>query len=86
MGVADDRVVAAMRRARDVMDRGFADAALDVSVVAQRVGYSRFHFIRAFDSVYGQTPGRARDGRRVREGTSHPRDQGRHGGRGVPHR
>ncbi|MFA1542902.1 helix-turn-helix transcriptional regulator [Actinomadura monticuli] len=45
-----------MRVARDAMDREWAEP-LDVSAVAARAGYSRYHFVRLFREVYGETPG-----------------------------
>lgn len=48
-------VLPAMRRARDLMDRDFAEP-LDLSAMAREAGYSRFHFAREFARVYGETP------------------------------
>ena len=45
----------ALRRARDLMDRDFADP-LDLDAMAGEAGYSRFHFARAFTAAYGETP------------------------------
>ncbi|WP_067806592.1 helix-turn-helix transcriptional regulator [Actinomadura formosensis] len=45
-----------MRAARDTMDRDWAEP-LDVAAVAARAGYSRYHFVRLFNEVYGETPG-----------------------------
>ena len=45
----------ALRRARDLIDRGYADA-LDLDDMAREAGYSRFHFARAFATAYGETP------------------------------
>ncbi|NVI89014.1 helix-turn-helix transcriptional regulator [Actinomadura sp. BRA 177] len=45
-----------MRIARDAMDREWAEP-LDVAAVAARAGYSRYHFVRLFSEVYGETPG-----------------------------
>ncbi|MGH3242128.1 MAG: helix-turn-helix transcriptional regulator [Spirillospora sp.] len=53
-----------MRLARDAMDRDWAEP-LDVAAVAARVGYSRYHFVRLFNDVYGETPGRYLARRRV---------------------
>lgn len=53
-----------LRRAKDVMDRDWAEA-IDVASVAARVGYSRYHFIRLFKLAYGETPGRYLSRRRV---------------------
>jgi AraC-like DNA-binding protein len=60
-GVASLR---ALRRARDRIDRDFAEP-IDIAVLAAGAGYSREHFIRAFTAAYGQTPGRYRAGRRI---------------------
>ncbi|KAF4407434.1 AraC family transcriptional regulator [Streptomyces sp. Ru87] len=53
-----------LRRAKDVMDRDWAEP-LDLDAVASHAGYSRYHFIRAFKAVYGSTPGQYLTGRRV---------------------
>ena len=45
-----------LRLAKDLMDREWADPALDLGAVAARAGYSRYHFIRAFKEAYGETP------------------------------
>lgn len=45
-----------LRLAKDAMDRDWAEP-LDLDAVAAHAGYSRYHFIRAFKGVYGQTPG-----------------------------
>ncbi len=37
------------------MDREF-DAPLDLAALADRAGYSKFHFARAFMAAYGETP------------------------------
>lgn len=54
-----------LRQAKDVMDRDWSDPELDVAGVAARVGYSRYHFIRAFAAAYGETPGRYLCRRRI---------------------
>jgi AraC-like DNA-binding protein len=46
----------ALRQAKDAMDRDWAEP-LDVAAVAARAGYSRYHFVRLFHEVYGETPG-----------------------------
>jgi AraC-like DNA-binding protein len=53
-----------LRRARDRIDRSYADA-IDIPALAASAGYSREHFIRAFRVAYGETPGRYRTRRRV---------------------
>jgi AraC-like DNA-binding protein len=45
----------ALRRARDLIDRDYAEA-LDLDAMAGEAGYSRFHFARAFTAAYGETP------------------------------
>jgi AraC-like DNA-binding protein len=54
-----------LRLAKDAMDRDWADPDLDLGAVASYAGYSRFHFIRAFKEVYGQTPGQYLSYRRI---------------------
>jgi AraC-like DNA-binding protein len=53
-----------LRSARDLIDRDFA-SPLDLSALAARAGYSRYHFIRAFRAAYGATPGDYLSRRRV---------------------
>ena len=48
-------VLPALRRARDLIDRDYAEA-LDLDAMAAEAGYSRFHFARAFTAAYGETP------------------------------
>ena len=45
----------ALRRARDLIDREYAEP-LDLDAMAGEAGYSRFHFARAFTTAYGETP------------------------------
>jgi AraC-like DNA-binding protein len=45
----------ALRRARDLIDREYAER-LDLDAMAREAGYSRFHFARAFAAAYGETP------------------------------
>jgi AraC-like DNA-binding protein len=45
----------ALRRARDLIDREYAEP-LDLDAMAGEAGYSRFHFARAFAAAYGETP------------------------------
>ncbi|TQM69943.1 AraC family transcriptional regulator [Actinomadura hallensis] len=52
----DTGVLRRLRLARDAMDREWA-GPLDVAAVAARAGYSRYHFVRLFSEVYGETPG-----------------------------
>ncbi|MGW2563804.1 helix-turn-helix transcriptional regulator [Streptomyces sp. NPDC001514] len=46
------------------MDRDWAEP-LDLDAVAAHAGYSRFHFVRAFKTVYGETPGQYLSRRRT---------------------
>jgi len=45
----------ALRRAKDLIDREYAEP-LDLDAMAFEAGYSRFHFARAFTAAYGETP------------------------------
>jgi len=45
----------ALRRARDLIDRDYAEP-LDLDAMALEAGYSRFHFARQFAAAYGETP------------------------------
>jgi AraC-like DNA-binding protein len=51
-------------RARDAMDRSFADA-LDIAALADSVHLSRAHFIRSFKETFGETPHRYLQRRRI---------------------
>lgn len=53
-----------MLRARDAMDRSF-ERELDVPTLAASVGCSAAHFIRTFKDVFGETPHRYLQRRRV---------------------
>src|SRR4051795_7126747 len=53
-----------MLRARDAMDRSFAEP-LDVRAVAAVAYVSEAHFIRTFRAVFGETPHRYLQRRRV---------------------
>lgn len=53
-----------LRRARDLMDRHFAEP-LDLDAIAAAAGYSRFHFVRIFRAAYGEPPGRYLTRRRI---------------------
>jgi AraC-like DNA-binding protein len=54
----------ALRRAKDLMDRDWS-RPLDLDAVATRAGYSRYHFVRRFRDVYGETPGSYLSRRRI---------------------
>jgi AraC-like DNA-binding protein len=45
----------ALRRARDLIDRAYAEP-LDLDTLAREAGYSRSHFAHAFADAYGETP------------------------------
>src|SRR6476619_7555026 len=53
-----------LRRAHDLIDSCYADD-LDVAIVAQRAGVSKYHFIRSFSAEYGQTPAQYLAHRRI---------------------
>lgn len=53
-----------LRAAKDLIDASYA-SPLDLAVLADRAGCSRYHFLRAFAEAYGQTPGRYLTGRRI---------------------
>jgi AraC-like DNA-binding protein len=61
---ADVVSLRALRRARDRIDRDYAEP-IGIAALAAGAGYSREHFIRAFAAAYGQTPGRYRTSRRI---------------------
>lgn len=64
MGSADVSSLRALRRARDRIDRDYA-GPIRITELAAEAGYSREHFIRAFRTAYGETPGRYCTRRRV---------------------
>src|SRR5262245_18521698 len=45
----------ALRRARDLIDSGYAEP-IDLDAMARAAGYSKFHFARSFQAAYGETP------------------------------
>ncbi len=51
----DRAELALLRRARDIIDREYAES-LDVPAIAARVHFSAAHFARRFKAVYGETP------------------------------
>ncbi|WP_308282474.1 AraC family transcriptional regulator [Pseudonocardia nigra] len=53
-----------LRRARDLIDRHFAEP-LDLDAMATAAGFSRYHFARGFKEAYGETPGQYLTRRRV---------------------
>jgi AraC-like DNA-binding protein len=56
-------------RARDAMDRSYADA-LDIEALADSAHLSRAHFIRSFRETFGETPHRYLQRRRVERAMS----------------
>lgn len=53
-----------LRRAKDLMDRAWAEP-IGVAEVAAHAGYSPCHFLRAFRAAYGETPGQYLSRRRI---------------------
>lgn len=53
-----------LRRARDLIDRDYAEA-LDLETIAAAAGLSRWHFHRLFSRAYGATPAAYLSQRRV---------------------
>lgn len=53
-----------LRRARDLIDRHFAEP-LDLDAMARAAGFSRYHFARGFKEAYGETPGQYLTRRRI---------------------
>lgn len=53
-----------MLRARDAMDRGYAEP-LDITALAKLAHVSEAHFIRTFRATFGETPHRYLQRRRV---------------------
>lgn len=61
---APGEVLVHLRRARDHIDRHYAEP-LDLEVLAEIAGLSKFHFLRLFKVTYGITPAARLSGRRV---------------------
>jgi AraC-like DNA-binding protein len=61
---ADVASLRMLRKARDRIDRDYREE-IGIAGLAAGAGYSREHFIRAFRSAYGETPGRYRTRRRI---------------------
>jgi AraC-like DNA-binding protein len=61
---ADTALLRRMRVAKDAMDADWWQP-LDLDAVAARAGYSRFHFVRRFREVYGESPGQYLSRRRI---------------------
>jgi len=63
-GRASVDLVVALRNARDLIDRRFAEP-LDLDAMADAAGYARHYFAHRFREVFGQTPRRYLTGRRI---------------------
>ncbi len=63
-GAVDVASLRALRRARDRIDRDYAQQ-IGIAALAAEAGYSLGQFIRAFGAAYGETPGRYLTRRRV---------------------
>jgi AraC-like DNA-binding protein len=57
-------LLAHLRRARDHVDRNY-HADLDLDELSHVAGVSKYHFVRSFESVYGETPIRYLTRRRI---------------------
>lgn len=57
-------LVAHLRRARDHIDQHYA-SALRLDQIAAVAGVSKFHLVRSFEAVYGETPIRYLTRRRI---------------------
>lgn len=57
-------LVVHLRRARDHVDRHFAED-LDLDRLARVAGVSKYHFVRSFEAAYGETPIRYLTRRRI---------------------
>src|SRR5437899_7559755 len=55
LALSHPEVLIALRRARDLTDRDFAQP-LTLDSMAQAAHLSKFHFARAFAKAYGETP------------------------------
>jgi transcriptional regulator GlxA family with amidase domain len=64
MSRAEEESNRRMLRARDAMDRAYAEP-LDVAALAQIANVSEAHFIRTFRATFGETPHRYLQRRRV---------------------
>jgi AraC-like DNA-binding protein len=50
-----EQLLVHLRRARDVVDRYYAEP-LDLDGLASSAGVSKYHFLRCFAATYGKTP------------------------------
>ena len=64
MSRAGEEVNRRMLRARDAMDRAYAEP-LDLQILARLANVSEAHFIRTFRATFGETPHRYLQRRRV---------------------
>jgi AraC-like DNA-binding protein len=64
MSAATEQLNRRLLRARDAMDRGYANP-LDVPAIARIAHLSEAHFIRSFRAAFGETPHRYLQRRRV---------------------
>ena len=64
MGRAPGDVLIHLRRARDRIDRHYAES-LDLEDLARTAGISKFHFHRLFTATYGRTPAAYLSERRI---------------------
>jgi len=76
MGLATEERNRSMLRARDAMDRDYA-GPLDVTELAKVAGCSEAHFIRTFSAIFGETPHRYLQRRRVERAMFLLRDSAR---------
>jgi AraC-like DNA-binding protein len=61
---AQGQILPHLRRARDHIDRNYL-TEIHLDHLAQVAGLSKFHFVRSFESAYGETPIRYLTRRRV---------------------
>lgn len=52
---APDDLLVHLRRARDLIDRDYAEP-LDLATMAAAANVSKYHFLRSFAATYGRTP------------------------------
>lgn len=64
MGVVPLDLLRSLRRAKDLIDREYAEP-LDLDRLAAAAGLSKFHFLRCFAATYGRTPAQYLGERRV---------------------
>lgn len=64
MGTVPEDLLPHLRRARDLIDRDYAQP-LDLTRLAAAASVSKFHFLRCFAATYGMTPARYLAERRI---------------------